>query len=120
MKIKELISENNGAWCADLPELYYKRYKKVLNYQQYGCYSLFDMLCRMSDIVKCVRPGNGDWRVYDVVTWSDQSVNRQCVPQNYPTLPKYIYHNVLLCLSKTDGHCISSKNFFDIYYVSYL
>ncbi|KAF5286906.1 hypothetical protein FQA39_LY00439 [Lamprigera yunnana] len=64
--LKYLISQHDdGIWCAALPEVYEKMFKKELDFQEYGYGSLITLCINLPEIFQLFRPYSGDFKLYN-------------------------------------------------------
>ncbi|XP_044729278.1 uncharacterized protein LOC123292629 [Chrysoperla carnea] len=65
-KLRELISKYpNGLWCCELPQYYKKHFNANLNVAEKGYCSVIHFCTSHSDIFHCIKPDNGDWKIFD-------------------------------------------------------
>ncbi|XP_018333463.1 tudor domain-containing protein 5-like isoform X2 [Agrilus planipennis] len=55
----------DGLWCNELPNAYKRRFRKTLDYMDYGYKTLMALCMDLDRIFHCIRPDRGDIKLYD-------------------------------------------------------
>ncbi|CAH1106187.1 unnamed protein product [Psylliodes chrysocephalus] len=64
--LKNLIGQYpDGIWCADVPGVYRKMFKRELKYQDLGFRNLIDLCMYLKSTFHYVRPSNEDFKLFD-------------------------------------------------------
>ncbi|XP_056641482.1 tudor domain-containing protein 5 [Diorhabda sublineata] len=104
--LKKLIAKYpDGIWCAELPAIYRKMFRRELKYHDSGFRSLIELCTCLKSIFHYVRPSADDFKLYDKnkplpdtaeTVFTIASYSNKSSLNNAPALPSIDWTDVLL------------------------